>query len=164
MNVDITKIANVILYMLHKEVKNLNDRKLTIMLFLMDYNHLKFCGTKLFHEEYIKTARNPDAVLLGEIFDIIANGEDLEEEDARLFIIQELLEFIDIEIVEKKTFIELQFVKMDEEFDSSLFSEDELKTIYKVVSNYGEASARSIANTCFKLEDVRKTNNGDIII
>ena len=97
MNVDITKIANVILYMLHKEVKNLNDRKLTIMLFLMDYNHLKFCGTKLFHEEYIKTARNPDAVLLGEIFDIIANGEDLEEEDARLFIIQELLEFIENE-------------------------------------------------------------------
>jgi len=49
-----TKVANVILYMLHKQVKHLNDKKVAIMLFLMDYNHQKYFGEKIFNEEYIK--------------------------------------------------------------------------------------------------------------
>ena len=164
MNVDITKIANVILYMLHKQVNHLNDKKLSIMLFLMDYNHQKFCGSKIFNEEYIKSSRNPEPVLISELFDVIANGEDLDEDDGRLFLIQELLDSIDIEIVEKEKFIELKFVKMEEEFDTSLFSEDELKTIYKVVSTNMDRTARNIANTCFKLDIVRETKNGEKIL
>ena len=54
-----TKVANVILYMLHKQVKHLNDKKVSIMLFLMDFNHQKYCGQKLFNEEYIKGTRHP---------------------------------------------------------------------------------------------------------
>ncbi|MFA9374550.1 MAG: DUF4065 domain-containing protein, partial [Poseidonibacter sp.] len=99
MNVDITKIANVILYMLHKKVEHLNDKKVAIMLFLMDYNHQKFCGKKIFNEEYIKSARNPEPHLISELFDVIANEEDLDEEDPRLFLIQEFLDYLDIEVV-----------------------------------------------------------------
>ena len=164
MNVDITKIANVILYMLHKKVDHLNDKKVSIMLFLMEYNHLKFCGKKIFNEEYIKNSRNPEPVLLGELFDVIANNEDLEEEDERLYFIQELLDYLDIEVVERKKFAELKFIKMEEEFDESIFNEDELKTIYKVVSEHKSTSPRNIANACFQIDDLRKIPNGEIII
>ncbi|MGM0518351.1 MAG: type II toxin-antitoxin system antitoxin SocA domain-containing protein [Campylobacterota bacterium] len=164
MNIDMTKIANVILYMLHKQTKHLNDKKVSIMLFLMDYNHQKFCGDKIFKDEYIKLARQPQSVILGELFDIIANNEDLDEDDARLFLIQELLEFIDIEVLNKKKFIELKFLKVDEEFDESLFSADELKTIHKIVSTYLETTPRNIANDCFKLEEVRETPKRGVII
>ena len=164
MNVDITKVANVILYMLHKKVEHLNDKKVSIMLFLIDYDHQKFCNQKIFNEEYIKNSRNPEPVLMSELFDVIANQEDLDEEDARLFLIQELLDYIDIEVVERKKFIELKFLKMEEEFDETLFSDDEMKTIHKVVSDYKELTARNIANNCFKIEEVRKALNGEVII
>ncbi len=113
MNFDINKIANTILYMLDNDVKHLNDRKLSIMLFLMDFNHQKNCGDKIFGDEYIKSSRNPEPKILGEIFSIVANDEDLEEEDERRFLITELLDYIDIEILEKKDFIELKFIKME---------------------------------------------------
>ena len=164
MNVDITKVANVILYMLHKKVEHLNDKKVSIMLFLIDYNHQKFCKNKIFKEEYIKNSRNPEPVLMSELFDVIANQEDLKEEDERLYLIQELLDYLDIEVVERKKFIELKFLKMEEEFDESLFSDDEMKTIHKIVSDYKEASARNIANNCFKIEEVRQAANGEVII
>lgn len=164
MSVDITKVANVVLYMLHKQVKHLNDKKLSIMLFLMDYNHIKFCDKKIFNEEYVKSARNPEPLLIAELFDIIANGEDLDEEDERLFLIQELLDYLDIEILEKKNFIELKFIQMEEEFDESLFDKDELKTIYKVVAEHTDTTARNIANVCFKLDEVRQTPKGEVII
>ena len=164
MNIDITKIANVILYMLHKKVTHLNDKKLIILLFLMDYNHKKFCGETIFGEEYIKGSRHPEPVVIGELFDIIANNEDLEEDDARLYLIQELLDYLDIEVVEKKSFIELQFIKMEEEFDDELFSSDELTTINKVVVEYSETTARNIANDCFKIDEVRETKAGDKIL
>lgn len=164
MTIDITKVANVILYMLHKQVKNLNDKKLSIMLFLMDYNHLKFCGNKIFNEEYIKDSRNPEPKVLAELFDIIANSEDLEEDDERLYLIQELLDYLDIEVIEKEKFIELTFIKMEENFDESLFSEDEMKTIHKIVLNYFDTTPRNIANDCFKLEEVRNTKKGEVII
>lgn len=164
MNIDITKIANVILYMLHKKVDHLNDKKLSIMLFLMDYNHQKFCDKKIFNEEYIKSARNPEPLLMAELFDIIANEEDLEEEDERLFLIQELLDYLDIEVQEKKNFIELKFIKMEEEFDESLFDKDEMKTIHKIVTEHKETSARNIANVCFKIDEVRDTPKGEVII
>jgi uncharacterized phage-associated protein len=159
-----TKVANVILYMLHKQVKQLNDKKVSIMLFLMDYNHQKYCGQKLFNESYIKGARHPEPIVLGELFDIVANEEDLEEEDERIYLMQELLDYLDIEAIKKEKFIELNFIKMEEEFDESIFDKDELKTVYKIVSQYQDASARNIANDCFKIDEVRNTANGEIII
>lgn len=161
---DMTKVANVILYMLHKQVNHLNDKKLSIMLFLMDYNHQKFCGEKIFGEEYIKNARNPEPVVLGEIFDIIANGEDLEEGDERLYLIQELLDYLDIEVSSNEKFIELKFIKMEEEYDETLFTSDELKTIHKIVSEYANMSPRNIANACFQIDDVRNTPKGEMVI
>lgn len=163
MNIDMTKVANVVLYMLHKQVKFLNDKKLIIMLFLIDYNHQKFCGKKIFGDEYIKDSRHPQAAVIGEIFDIIANGEDVEEDDERLYLIQELLDYLDIEVIQKEKFIELKFIKMEEEYDETLFDKDELKTIYKIVSTYQQTSPRNIANDCFKLEEVRNTAKNEII-
>ena len=159
-----TKVANVILYMLHKQVKQLNDKKVSIMLFLMDYNHQKYCAQKLFNESYIKGSRHPEPVVISELFDIVANEEDLEEDDERIYLMQELLDYLDIEVIKKEKFIELNFIKMEEEFDESIFDKDELKTIYKIVSQYQDASARNIANDCFKIDEVRNTVNGEIII
>lgn len=161
---DMTKVANVILYMLHKQVKHLNDKKVSILLFLMDYNHQKFCGKKIFGDEYIKSARNPEPVILSEIFDIIANQEDLDENDERLFLIQELLDYLDIEIQSKENYIELNFLQMEEEFDESLFSKDEMKTIHKIIQEFTDTTPRNIANACFKLEEVRNTTKGDVIL
>lgn len=164
MTIDMTKIANTILYMLHKKVKHLNDKKVAIMLFLIDYNHLKFCGQKIFNETYTKGARHPEPVIVGELFDIIANQEDLEEDDERIYLMQELLDYLDIEIIEKEKFIELGFIKMEEEFDESLFSKDEMKTIHKMVSLYSDTSSRNLANECFKIDEVRATLKGEIVI
>lgn len=164
MNLDMTKVANVILYMLHKQVQHLNDKKLNIMLFLIDFNHQKYCNEKIFGDEYIKDTRHPQGVILGEIFDIIANEDDLEEEDHRLFLIQELLDYLDIEVLPKKEFIELKFLKMEEEFDETLFSKDEMKTIHKVVDEFSQATPRNIANATFKIDEVRNTVKGEIII
>ncbi len=164
MNFDMTKIAHVILYMLHKKVKNLNDKKLLIMLFMMDYNHFKHCGKKIFGDDYIKHSRNPEGKILSEIFDIIANEEDLDEEDERLYLIQELLDYLDIEVSANDKFIELKFVKMEEEFDETLFSSDELKTIQKVINEHQNTTVRNLANETFKIEEVRKTNKGEVII
>lgn len=161
---DMTKVANVILYMLHKQVKHLNDKKVSILLFLMDYNHQKFCGEKIFGDEYIKSARNPEPVILSEIFDIIANQEDVEESDERLFLIQELLDYLDIEIETKENYIELNFLQMEEEFDESLFSKDEMKTIHKIVHEFSDSTPRNIANACFKLEEVRNCAKGEVIL
>ncbi len=158
-----TKVANVILYMLHKQVTHLNDRKLSIMLFLMDYNHSRFCDSKIFDEEYLKASRNPEPVILSELFDVIANNEDLDEEDPRLFLIQELLEFLDIEVKEKNSFVELKFIKMDEDFDDTLFSKEEMTTINKIVQTHLDTTPRNVANDCFKIEEVRNTPKGEII-
>lgn len=164
MTIDMTKVANVILYMLHKQVKQLNDKKVSIMLFLMDFNHQKYCGQKLFNETYIKGSRHPEAVILGDLFDIVANEEDLEEDDERIYLMQELLDYLDIEVIKKEKFIELNFIKMEEEFDETIFSKDEIKTIHKIVSQYQDTSARNIANDCFKIDEVRNTAKGEIII
>mgnify|MGYP003516060544 FL=1 len=159
-----TKVANVILYMLHKKVKHLNDKKVAILLFLIDYNHQKFCGQKIFNEDYVKGSRHPEPVIISELFDIVANEEDLEEEDERIYLMQELLDYLDIEVVEKEKFIELNFIKMEEEFDESIFSKDEMKTIHKIISDYSDVSPRNIANDCFKIDIVRTTPKGGIII
>ena len=164
MTIDMTKVANVILYMLHKQVKHLSDKKIAIMLFLIDYNHLKFCGQKIFNDTYIKGSRHPEPVIVSELFDIVANEEDLDEEDERIFLMQELLDYLDIEVIEKEKFIELNFIKMEEEFDESLFSKDELKSINKVVTQYKDTSSRNIANDCFKIDEVRATPKGEVII
>lgn len=159
-----TKVANVILYMLHKNIQNLNDKKLNILLFFMDYNHHKMFGKKIFGETYIKNARHPEPQTLSEIFDIIANAEDLDEGDERLYLIQELLDYLDIEVYEKEKFIELKFLKMEEEYDETMFNKDELKTIQKVINDYGDMSTRNIANATFKIDDVRKKALKEVIL
>ncbi|RXJ76032.1 DUF4065 domain-containing protein [Arcobacter sp. F155] len=164
MKIDITKIANAILYMLEKDVKHLNDRKVAILLFLMDFENQKKTGEKIFNEDYIKDKRNPEPVVIGEIFEIIANSEDLDEEDERLYIIQELLDYLDIEVLTKDKFIELKFIKMEEEFDKSLFSRKELNSIEAVIEKYGEDTARKVANATFKIQKVRDTALNEIII
>jgi hypothetical protein len=145
-------------------VKHLNDKKVAIMLFLIDYNHLKYCGKKIFNDEYIKGTRHPEPVIISELFDIVANEEDLDEDDERIFLMQELLDYLDIEVIEKEKFIELNFIKMEEEFDESIFSKDELKTINKIVMDYKDTSSRNIANDCFKIDEVRNTPKGEVII
>ena len=164
MTIDMTKVANVILYMLHKQVKHLTDKKVAIMLFLIDFNHLKYCGKKIFNDEYIKGSRHPEPAIVGELFDIVANEEDLEEEDDRIYLMQELLDYLDIEVIEKEKFIELNFIKMEEDFDESIFDKDEIKTIHKIVSQYQDTSSRNIANECFKIDEVRTTPKGEVII
>ncbi len=150
--------------MLHNQVNHLNDKKLSIMLFLIDFNHQKYCGKKIFDEEYLKTSRQPKPIVLGEIFDIIANGEDLEEDDERIFLIQELLDYLDIEVIEKDKFIELKFLKMEEEFDETLFNKEEMKTIQKIINEHFESTPRKIANETFKIDKVRNTQLNQIII
>ena len=51
--VDMTKVANIILYMLHKQVKGLNNKKVELMLFFMEKNHLDFFNQKIVNEEFI---------------------------------------------------------------------------------------------------------------
>ena len=134
------------------------------MLFLIDYNHLENCGDKIFGEEYIKSNRNPEPKILGDIFSIMANEEDLDEEDERRYLISELLDYLDIEILAKTNFIELKFTKTDEEFDASLFESKELITINKVIDKYKNESARNLANATFKIDKVRETNRDEVII
>lgn len=161
---DITKIANFILYMIENKVSFINDKKLSILLFLIDYKSLQTYDTKIFKEVYIKEARAPEPKMLTEIFDIIANQEDLEEDDERLYLIQELLDFVDIEIVKKPKFIELQFIKYEEEFDNSIFTKKEFLLIDSVLKKYKDTSIRNIANECFKIDKVRQTPKGEVII
>jgi hypothetical protein len=161
---DMTKVANVILYMLHKQVKLLNDKKLSILLFLMDYNHLKYCGKKIFGDEYIKGSRSPEPKILSELFEIIATEEVLEDEDDRVFFIQELLDNIDIDIIERENFTELHFVEIGIDYDETLFDDNELKTINKLVLQYKEATPRVIANDTFKIDEYRAKEKGEVII
>jgi len=161
---DITKVANFILYMIENKVSYINDKKLSILLFLIDYKSLQTYDVKIFEEEYIKAPRAPEPKILTELFDIIANQEDLEEEDERLYLIQELLDFVDIEIVEKQNFVELQFIKVEEEFDKSVFTKKELKLIDSMIEKYKDTTVRNIANACFNIEKVRETAKGEIII
>ena len=164
MNINIEKITNAILYMLDNKVSHLNDKKLVVMLFLIDYNHLENCGVKIFNEVYTKSKRHPTAKTLGSIFDVIANDKDLDEEDERLYIIQEFLEYLDIEILKKEKFSELKFIKMEEDFDKSMFSDDEMKTINKVVTKYKDETPRKMANICFTINKVRETQINEQII
>lgn len=164
MNTDITKIANIILYMLHKQVKALNNKKVELMLFFMEFNHLKFCGKKIVNETFVKEKRGVKASILGELLEIIINEEILEEDDERVYFIQELMDFLEIDIVDKGTFKELRFKKLDEEFDEDIFSKDELKTIHKAVTLYKDFSVRNLSNECFSIDIVREKNENDIII
>ncbi len=150
--------------MLDNKVSHLNDKKVAVLLFLMDYKHLEKFDAKIFGETYIKSKRNPEPKTLGNIFDIIANSEDLEEADERLYIIQELLDHLDIEILTKEKYIELKFLKMEEEFDESLFEKEELKTLIKIVAQHKNKTPRKMANLCFSIDKVRETANGEVII
>ncbi|WP_428024846.1 type II toxin-antitoxin system antitoxin SocA domain-containing protein [Arcobacter sp.] len=164
MTLDITKVANVILYMLHKQVKLLNDKKLSILLFLMDYNHQKFCGKKIFGDEYIKGSRSPEPRLLSELFEVIASEQILEDDDERVYLIQEILDNVDIDIIERENFIELKFIEIGVEYDESLFDEEELKTINKLVLQYKDATPRLIANDTFKIDEYRAKEKGEVVL
>ena len=161
---NITKIANFILYMIENKVSYINDKKLSILLFLIDYKSVQTYDVKIFGEEYIKMPRAPEPKVLTELFDIIANQEDLEDDDERLYIIQELLDFVDIEIVPKNNFIELQFIKCEEDFDKAIFTRKELKVIDNIIEKYKDTTVRNIANACFKIDKVRETKKGEVII
>ena len=163
MKLNITKIANAILYMLKNKVSHLNDKKLAILLFLIDYEHQDKFKTKIFGEIYIKSNRNPEPETLSNIFDIIANSEELEDNDERLYIIQELLDHLDIEVLTKQKYIELKFLKMEEEFDEDLFTKEEFKTIDKIVNLYKNETPRKMANICFTIDKVRETAKGEVI-
>lgn len=164
MTLDITKIANAILYMIENKVENLNDKKLSSLLFIIDYTHLEDHGEKIFGEEYLKEKRTPTPKIMGDIFDIIANDIDLDDEDDRLFIITELLAYLDIEILEKEKFIELNFLRMEEEYDKTIFSKKERKTIETIVEKYKKETPRQMANATFSIDKVRTTPVGEIII
>jgi len=164
LKLDVTKVANVILYMLHKQVKLLNDKKLSILLFLMDYNHMKYCGKKIFGDDYIKTPRAPEPIILSEIFQIIASDEVLEDDDERVYLIQEILDNVDIDIIEKENFTELKFVEIGVEYDETIFDEDEIKTINKLVNQYKESTPRVIANDTFKIDEYRVKEKGEVVI
>ena len=90
--------------------------------------------------------------------------EEFFENIEDLLVESDLGAVLAIEVVEKKEFIELKFLKMEEEFDESIFNADELKTIYKVVSEHKDSSARNVANATFKIDEVRITEKGEIII
>jgi len=164
MKLNITKIANVILYMINNKVAQLNDKKLAILLFLIDYHHLEKCEDKIFGEVYRKAKRTPEPEVLIGIFDIIANSDDLDDDDERLYIIQELLDHLDIEVLTKEKYIELKFLKMEEDFDEDLFTKEEMKTIDKIVTKYKEETPRKMANVCFSIDKVRETGIGEVII
>jgi len=164
MTFDITKIANVILYMIDEKVENLNDKKLSTLLFLIDYTHLENHNEKIFADVYIKNKRTPEPKIMADLFQIISNDIDLDDEDERVYIITELLAFLDIEILEKEKFIELKFVKMEEEYDDSVFTTIEKESIYAIVEKYKSETPRKMANTTFSIDKVRETKIGDIII
>jgi len=161
---DISKIANATLYMLENKVVNLNDKKLEALLFMIDYTHYKKHEEKIFGDEYIKAKRSPEPKIMGDIFGIIANDIDLDENDEKMYIITEFLEFLDIEILKKEKFIELGFVKMEEEYDKTVFSQKERNTIEAVVAKYAKETPRQMANATFSIEKVRSTTIGDLII
>ncbi len=164
MNFDITKIANAILFMLENKVTNLTDKKLCALLFIIEYKHLEKHEEKIFGEMYIKDKRSPQPKIMGEVFDIIANDIDLEDDDERLYVITELLDFLDIEILEKSKFIELNFIKMEEEYDPSLFTKKEKKTLTSVIEEYKNHTPRQMANATFAIDKVRETPVGEVII
>ncbi|MGK0256122.1 MAG: hypothetical protein ACI81I_000732 [Arcobacteraceae bacterium] len=164
MKFDITKIANAILFMIENKVTNLNEKKLSALLFLIDYTHLEKHGEKVFGEEYIKTKRAPEPKILNDLFQIIANDVDLEDDDDRVYIITELLDFLDIEILEKEKFTELGFIKMEEIYEPSLFSESEKEVMTEIIRNYKKETPRQMSNTTFGIEKVRETTIGEVII
>jgi phage regulator Rha-like protein len=71
---------------------------------------------------------------------------------------------LDIDVVTKANYIELKFVKMEDDFDESLFTKEELKTINKAIERYKNETPRKMANVCFTIDKVRETKNGEIII
>ena len=162
--VDMTKVANIILYMLHKQVKGLNNKKVELMLFFMEKNHLDFFNQKIVNEEFIKDKRGVKAKNLSEIFELIIDEVDLDEDDERVYFIQELLDFLEIDIVEKNAYKELNFSKFEEDFTEELFSKDEFKTIRKVVSLYKDTTVRNLANESFSIDKVRSAELGDLIL
>ncbi|WP_066355286.1 type II toxin-antitoxin system antitoxin SocA domain-containing protein [Aliarcobacter skirrowii] len=162
--VDMTKVANIILYMLHKHVKGLNNKKVELMLFFMEKNHLDFFNQKIVNEEFIKDKRGVKAKNLSEIFELIIDEVDLDEDDERVYFIQELLDFLEIDIVEKNGYKELNFSKFEEDFSEELFSKDEFKTIHKVVSLYKDTTVRNLANESFSIDKVRSAELGDLIL
>ncbi|RXJ79126.1 DUF4065 domain-containing protein [Aliarcobacter skirrowii] len=162
--VDMTKVANIILYMLHKQVKGLNNKKVELMLFFMEKNHLDFFNQKIVNEEFIKDKRGVKAKNLSEIFELIIDEVDLDEDDERVYFIQELLDFLEIDIVEKNGYKELNFSKFEEDFSEELFLKDEFKTIHKVVSLYKDTTVRNLANESFSIDKVRSAELGDLIL
>lgn len=164
--VDITKVANLILYFLHKGVKNLNHKKIELLIFFIEKNHLDFCGKKILNENFIKTPRGVKAEVLDELFNTIIDDIqfDNEEDDDMVFFIQELMDFLDIEIIDKSTYKELKFSKLDEDFDESIFTESEIRTVTKIINLYKDISVRNLTNECFTLDSVRAKTDDEVVL
>ena len=92
MNIDMTKIANIILYMLHKQVKALNHKKIELLIFFCELNHLNFCGKKILGETFIKTSRGVKAEVLDELFTLILDEVEFEEKNKYYFAKNRLIE------------------------------------------------------------------------
>ena len=131
---------------------------------LKEVQKIVYDGSKVFFDTYIKQKRNPEGLILSDLFDLIANEEELEEDDLRQFLINELCEYVEIDINKKDTFVELKFTPLDEEFDEELFSKDEMKTIQKTINAYSETSVRNLSNETFSLDIVRNTEIDNIIL
>jgi hypothetical protein len=144
--------------MLEQKVQHLSDRKLSILLFLIDYAYYEKTNKTIFGESYIKGVRNPEPIALSEIFDIIANDEDLAEDDERLYLIQELFEYIDMSIESKESYIEIKFLDIGVKFDSDIFEPDEYKTLEEIVQKYKNDTPRNVANATFGIDKVRQTD------
>lgn len=154
MNFDITKIAMAILYFLENEVKQLSERKLLAMLFLIDFNYFEKNGKFVFIDDYIKEKRYVKSALLSEIFEIIKSEKDIEGDELE-FLIKEFLEFIEIDIDKKENHIDIKFQAI-EKFDSEAFDEREFEILKEITKTYKNSSNRNTLNALFSIDKFRE--------
>jgi len=166
MKFDITKIANAIIYMLDSKSKYLNNRKIISLLFMVDYYYKEEHNEKVFGEIYKKDDREPRAVILENIFQIIIDNDDLDENDENYFLIKEMREYLKINVVNRGRYKELKFLKVneDEGFDRELFSDEEFEMLKYIVKKFLGDSSRKVANAVFRIDEFRALESGDIII
>jgi len=154
MNFDITKIAMAILYFLENDVKQLSERKVLAMLFLIDFNYFEKNGKFVFIDDYIKEKRYVKSALLSEIFETIKLEKDIEGDELE-FLIKEFLEFIEIDIDKKENHIDIKFQAI-EKFDSEAFDEREFEILKEITKTYKNSSNRNTLNALFSIDKFRE--------
>ena len=164
MKFDITKVANAIIYMLDSESRFLNHRKIALMIFLVDFYHLEQYGVKVFGDDYVKDPREPKSVMLDNLFQVIIEDDEIDETDDSYFLIGELMEYLDIDVIHRGRYKELKFFKRYESFNDEMFSETEFEILEYIIKKYKNETSRKTANSIFRIDDFRAVDNGDIII